>query len=147
MNWSKDKSLALSTFCVYLFLFLLFGVAAGAPWLYPLLLFRFPQSMIPLLLASTYAACVPAFVALWGLRRLLCNIRAARVFVAENVAVMRRLSWCCIAAGLVFLASSLYYVPFLVLSAAAAFAGLILRVMKNVFAQAVDLKQENDFTI
>ena len=147
MNWSKDKSLALSTFCVYLFLILLAGVCLSAPWLIPRLLVAFSPKAMPLLLATTYAAAVPAFFALWGLRRLLYNIGAGLVFTSKNVAVLRRLSWCCIAAGLVFLASCLYYIPFLVLSAAAAFAGLILRVVKNVFAEAVSLKEENDFTI
>ena len=42
---------------------------------------------------------------------------------------------------------SLYYMPFLIVSAAAAFVGLILRVVKNVFAEAVRLKDENDYTI
>ena len=37
--------------------------------------------------------------------------------------------------------------PFLIVSAAAAFVGLILRVVKNVFAEAVRLKDENDYTI
>ena len=43
--------------------------------------------------------------------------------------------------------SALYYMPFLIVSAAAAFVGLILRVVKNVFAEAVRLKDENDYTI
>ena len=34
-----------------------------------------------------------------------------------------------------------------VFAAAAAFVGLMLRVVKNVFAQAVAIKAENDYTI
>ena len=41
----------------------------------------------------------------------------------------------------------LYYMPFLLLSAAAAFVGLMLRVVKNAFAEAVNIKNENDYTI
>ena len=40
---------------------------------------------------------------------------------------------------------ALFY--FLLVAAAAAFIGLILRVVKNVFQQAMALKEENDYTI
>lgn len=90
---------------------------------------------------------MPAAITLWGLRRLLRNIGAGAVFIAENTSILRCISWCCIAAGLVYLASALYYMPFLVLSAAAAFVGLLLRVVKNAFAEAVCIKDENDYTI
>ena len=36
---------------------------------------------------------------------------------------------------------------FLLICAAAAFMGLILRVVKNVFCSAIELKAENDMTI
>ena len=88
-----------------------------------------------------------AAAALYGLWRLLRNISEGEVFIPENVSILRLLSWCCIAAGLVCLFSALYYMPFLIVSAAAAFVGLILRVVKNVFAEAVRLKDENDYTI
>ena len=82
-----------------------------------------------------------------GCARRCGNISEGEVFIPENVSILRLLSWCCIAAGLVCLFSALYYMPFLIVSAAAAFVGLILRVVKNVFAEAVRLKDENDYTI
>ena len=97
--------------------------------------------------SSAPTAAVPAAAALYGLWRLLRNISEGEVFIPENVSILRLLSWCCIAAGLVCLFSALYYMPFLIVSAAAAFVGLILRVVKNVFAEAVRLKDENDYTI
>ena len=60
---------------------------------------------------------------------------------------LRRCSWCCMAVAaicLVFTAALFY---FLLVAAAAAFIGLILRVIKNVFQQALALKEENDYTI
>ena len=57
------------------------------------------------------------------------------------------MSWCCLAAGLIFLVSSFYYPAFFALCAAAVFMALILRVIKNVFAQAEEIKKENDYTI
>lgn len=150
MNWNKDKSVKLSKFCVYLFMLILVGVCIGAPWLFRLLVNLRAQDLsgkFALFLLSTYTAAVPAAAALYGLWRLLRNISEGEVFIGENVAILRLLSWCCIAAGLVCLFSALYYMPFLIVSAAAAFVGLILRVVKNVFAEAVRLKDENDYTI
>lgn len=155
MDWNKDKSVKLSKFCVALFLLILAAVCLSAPWLSrALIALRAggpyaldPARHLPLFLASTYSAAVPAAAALAGLWRLLRNISAGAVFTAANTAILRLLSWCCIAAGLVCLASALYYPPFLLVSIAAAFMGLILRVLKNVFAEAVRIKDENDYTI
>ena len=81
------------------------------------------------------------------LHRLLRNISEEEVFIQENVRSLRIMSWCLIAAALVYLVGSLFDWYLVVFAAAAAFVGLILRVVKNVFAQAVELKNENDFTI
>ena len=43
--------------------------------------------------------------------------------------------------------SCAYYIPFFFVAIAAGFVGLIVRVIKNVFAEAIALKDENDFTI
>lgn len=148
--WNKDKSLQLSKFCVYLFMVIFAGLCVGAPWLFDrLITLRAAQlaGTQPFFLASTYTAAVPAALALWCLRLLLRNIGEEAVFVPENVSYLRTLSWCCIAAGGICFVSSLYYTPFLLIAAAAAFLGLILRVVKNVFAKAVEIKMENDYTI
>ncbi|MEG0803373.1 MAG: DUF2975 domain-containing protein [Pygmaiobacter sp.] len=148
--WNKDKSIALSLFCVRLF-----AVIMVAAWfLSPSLLTRlieFRESYLggtlPYFLITTYSASVPAVFALWNLYGLLRSISAGFVFTDENVKRLCILSWCCIAAGLICMTSALYYLPYLVLAVAAAFVGLILRVVKNVVEQAVALKNENDFTI
>ena len=150
MDWNKDKSVKLSQFCVVLFMVILAAICLFAPQLCRLLI-RLRQwdarLKLPLFLASIYSSAVPAAAVLWALWRLLRNIRAGAVFIPENTALLRLISWCCIAAGLVYLVSTLYYMPFLVLSAAAAFVGLMLRVVKNAFAEAVSIKHENDYTI
>ena len=150
MKWDQDKSVKLSKFCVVLFMVLLAAVCLTAPWLFRLLIrLRLwdQQVKLPMFLVSTYTVAVPGAVALAALWRLLKNISGGAVFVAGNVKLLRLLSWCCIAAGLVCLVSAFYYLPFLLLSAAAAFVGLMLRVVKNAFAEAVEIKNENDFTI
>lgn len=149
MNWNQNKSMQLSKICIYLFMVILAAVCVLAPRLFGTLLELRGESMakLPLFLITVYTAAVPAAAALWDLRRLLGNISRGDVFLACNVALLRRLSWYCIAAGLIFFASGFFYLPFFLLSIAAAFVGLILRVVKNVFSEAVALKDENDYTI
>jgi len=45
------------------------------------------------------------------------------------------------------LASSYYWIPWFAVGAAAAFMGLIVRVIKNVVAKAVSLQDDADYTI
>ena len=150
MEWSKDKSLRLSKICIYIFTALMIIIAAFAPKIFSALIeirTSYLGGTLPYFLISTYTACIPASFALHGLYRLLDNIEKGEVFIHSNVGILRRLSWCCIAAGIICLVSAGYYMPFLILAAAAGFVGLILRVVKNVFAQAVELKEDNDYTI
>ncbi len=147
MDWNHCKSLALSRFCVALFSLLLAGVVISAPWLWPALLRRPGEGLARIYTAVTWVSAVPAALVLWQLNRLLSCIGRGQVFTPGNTACLRTISWCCIAAGLVYLAGSAWDGYLLILAAAAAFVGLILRVVKNVFAEAVLLKEEHDFTI
>ena len=153
MNWSNDKSLKLSKICVWLFAFLLIGLRIELPFFF--------RSLGAWQLSSGFAVnellmwmdiimngtVLCAGVALFYLYRLLHNISLENVFFAENVQCLRVLSWCCLIAGLVFFIGVWFSPMLAILGGAAGFVGLILRVVKNVFAQAVALKDENDATI
>ena len=124
MNWTMDKSLKLSRVCVAVFSVLLAALCISGPWFWKAVLHR--ENIAWLYLAVTYSTAVPAALV------LLC---------------LRTMSWCCIAAGLVYFAAGWFDWYLFVFAAAAAFVGLMLRVVKNVFAQAVAIKAENDYTI
>ena len=150
MKWNDDKSLLLTRVCVWLSAVALVLLCVSAPWLF----FWFIQKRLTLppqsrdyFLVTTYTVAVPAAIALYMMNRLLANIRKEEVFTEKNTRYLRGMSWCCLAAGLIFLVSSFYYLPFFALCAAAVFMALILRVIKNVFAQAEEIKKENDYTI
>lgn len=143
MKWNENRSLLLSRFCVGLFSILLLGLCIGAPYIFP----KYFYSDSNYYCISMWAVALPAMVVLYALHKLLKNIANDAVFIAKNITYLRCISWCCIGAGIIFLASSLYDTSFLFLSAAAAFVGLILRVLKNVFSQAILIKTENDYTI
>ena len=145
MKWNNDRSLLLSRVCVWVFTVLLAALLLTAPWFWNWILWRSSVRMV--YIGVTYASGVPAAVVLFCLHRLLRNISEEEVFIQENVRSLRIMSWCLIAAAQVYQVGSLFDWYLVVFAAAAAFVGLILRVVKNVFAQAVELKNENDFTI
>lgn len=147
--WTKDYSIRLSVFFTRFFLVLL---AAGL-FLAPQVVGWFIESAggrpvyTVRICAAFYCCAGPAAVLLLSLDRLLAGISLGEVFTAGNIALLRRCSWCCmiVAAICLLFTAALFY--FLLVAAAAAFIGLILRVVKNVFQQAMALKEENDYTI
>ncbi len=150
MKWNDDKSLLLTRVCVWLSAAALVLLCVSAPWLFSWFIQKrliLPPQSRDYFLVTTYTVAVPAAIALYMMNRLLANIRKEEVFTEKNTRYLRGMSWCCLAAGLIFLVSSFYYLPFFALCAAAVFMALILRVIKNVFAQAEEIKKENDYTI
>lgn len=139
MKWNDDKSLLLTRVCVWLSAVALVLLCVSAPWLFSWFIQKrliLPPQSRDYFLVTTYTVAVPAAIALYMMNRLLANIRKEEVFTEKNTRYLRGMSWCCLAAGLIFLVSSFYYLPFFALCAAAVFMALILRVIKNVFAQA-----------
>lgn len=148
--WNENKSLALSRACVWLFAGIGTAITLASPWLLPIYLAYRADALSEkgvYLQITIFCVAAVALAALYLLNRLLANIAKQRVFVEDNIAVLRKLSWCCLLVGAICLASALYYLIFIVLAVAAAFIALIMRVVKNVFAKAVELKSENDLTI
>ncbi len=105
-----------------------------------------PSVYVPLLI-TLYCSVPAAIIALVCLDILLRNIRQEKPFISQNVKLLRIISYCCFAESLVFMYFATLKVFVLVVVIACAFMGLILRVVKNVFEQAVVLREENDFTI
>ena len=100
------------------------------------------------LLVLGYACAALAIGMLVSLYKFLRRIEKGEVFVPENVTALRRISWCCAGAAVLCLAAVfICYRPFAVLAAAAGFMALLVRVLKNAFAQAVRMKNELDYTI
>jgi hypothetical protein len=110
-----------------------------------------------------FSAFAPVLTALFCIHSLISNIAKGRVFVQSNIRLLRVISWCCFAASAIlvcacvaeavvfaeiFAASSVPAQGTIILAAmVAAFVGMIVRVVKNVFAAAVELKDEHDYTI
>lgn len=104
-------------------------------------------NLVRTILITFYACCPIAVAAIACLLRLLINIRKDRVFIPPNVSLLRMLSWCCLSVTLVTLTGGVVYLPLILVAGAALFLGLILRVVKNVMAAAVEIKTENELTV
>ena len=92
--------------------------------------------------------CVPVILyALWCMDRLLLNILSGSVFVTDNVRKIRRLRWCCTGVSLICVPTAYFYPPLIFLAVIMAFLALVVSVVKNVMAAAVELREESDLTI
>ena len=171
MNWNQDKSVSLSMICVLLFdgLLLMSDIAAVILIFYLLkdalppgyeAWIRFLSApevssaagspeMFRILPFTLFWLCfsVPAWIALRQLRKILLCFRKNRVFEAETVRHMRIASWCCFGASAVCLFGGAFFPTLFIPSLAAAFMGLIVRIVKNSFDAAVRMKDELDLTV
>ena len=149
MNWSTNKSILLSRICVAIFALLLAALDFGAYWLVNgyIQLRGMAGQQGAGMTATIYLCSVFGWLLLWQMWRLLGNIRRGEVFIPGNVRCLRLVSWCCVGAGAVCLASSFFYLPFAAVAIAAGFMALIVRIVKNVFEQAIRMKDELDYTI
>lgn len=154
--WNKNKSVALSiTVCFIFAVILTVGMFLG-----PLAIKIWFTSyrgwaedgvalnkMMINFSSCFYLSAPFAYVTLYSLLKLLFNIKNEKIFTTSNVKYLRRISWCCIVVALITFVGGIFYLPFLFVSIAAAFVGMLLRVVKNVMQSAVEIKAENELTI
>ena len=146
--WSKDKSVVLSQILIKI-CYAGIAVCCGAA---PYLVNGYAEkigdtSVVAPLLITLYACVPPALCALICLDILLKNIRNGQPFIMQNVTLLRIISYCCFAGALIFVYFSVLRPFGFAVVFAAAFFGIILRVVKNCFRQAIAIAEENDLTI
>ncbi len=156
MMWNKDKSLILSRILTItaagVCIFIAFFIPTISEWYKYEMAFEatsiFDRSTMFLPMCITMYVCdALALAALWNLHLLLRNISRDQVFIPRNTSCLRRISWICMAAGAALMIFGLWSSIFAFIGMAAVMFGLIMRVLKNVFEKAVEIKSENDFTI
>ena len=94
-----------------------------------------------------YLSAILAIVALWQLLIMLNRFAKQEVFIKENAACLRLIAWCCFGVAAVWLALTFWRFMAFFVAFIMAFAGLLVRVMKNMLEAAIELREENDFTI
>lgn len=152
--WTKTKSLFLSRVLTAvvsgLVLIMTFFIPSVCRWYEGISLgsgiFGESGIMIPMCI-SMYLCEIFALAALYSLNVLLGNINRSEVFIPQNTACLRRISWACMLVGCVLFIFGLWRFIFILAAFLSVMFGLIMRVLKNVFEKAVEIKSENDYTI
>lgn len=152
--WNKTKSLLLSRILTAVMTFIILILTFFIPALSELYsdfssdrgLFAVINVTIPLCI-TLYICEVLALFAMHSLSVLLGNLNRDEVFVNSNTVCLRRISWACMLAGFVLFIFGLWRFIFIIAAYFAILLGLVMRVLKNVFEKAVEIKSENDFTI
>lgn len=145
--WTSALSVTLTSVIIKVIFILCVGAAFYAPTGIPQYSTIFEKNVELQLFICFYFCIALAIVALITLNKLIANIHNGNIFTESSVKCLRLLSWCCYFVAIATLVYSIFDMPFLIISAAAAFFGLILRVVKNVFEEAVKIREENDYTI
>ena len=144
-----SRSARLTLYLTYIITAAVIAGAVTLPWLtdwYITTAKRNP-SLRTVILTVCYI-CLPfALAALYSVIKLLKNILSGEVFMTANVRHLRLLSWYCGGVSAVTLITGYLYLPFYIIGVAAVFFMLILRVIKNVFAAAIEIKTENELTV
>ena len=92
--------------------------------------------------------CVPVVLyALWCVDRIVTNLLRDQVFVLANVRYVRRIRWCCAGVSLICIPAACFYQPLIFMVVIMAFLALVVSLVKNILAAAVELREENDLTI
>ena len=107
-----------------------------------------PEFSLYLITFISYSLGTIALLTLFCMLRFISNLEKDQVFIRQNVKWLRFISYGCLTAGILLFVVSLVYIKFfIIISLAALFMMLIVRVIKNAFEQAVEMKEELDLTI
>lgn len=127
---------------------------AALLFLFPAMVEFYHQKFRPLddatrssVLVAFYCCAAAVFFALWHMDRLLRNIARKNLFTTENVRHIRLIRWCCLAVSLICLTAAAGFPSLLFASAIMIFLCLVVTVVGQVMAAAVELREENDLTV
>lgn len=100
------------------------------------------------ILVSHYFLLVLATVAVVLIFFLLRQVIKKVIFSQNTVALIRCISWCVLLAGAILaIEGFLCFEIFIFVGGVIFFMGIAIRVLKNVFEEAVAIKEENDYTV
>lgn len=127
-------------FCILLFFMMILAIPAFALSMGVGL--RFYSTV-----TAFYLSCPAAWVALFCIIKLLKNILKDKIFSDSSVRILRILSWCCVFVSFISFVTLFFNRAFFIFFLGAGLMTLILRVLKNVMARAIEIKEENELTI
>ena len=99
------------------------------------------------ILIGFYCCALAVFPALWDLDVLLRNMLRREIFIPRNVTAIRHVRWCCVAVSAICLPAAFFYQPLIFMVIIMFFLALILSVLGEVMAAAVEIREENELTV
>jgi len=106
------------------------------------------------LIVPFYLVVPAGYVALFCLDRILTNIKKDVVFDERNIKLLNIITLCCLFAAVVGLVSYVIIAVIyksietvILLALGEGFMALVVRVVRNVFKKAIEIKEENDLTV
>ena len=144
----KNRSLKLSIAFTTFFAIALAFLTVSAPWSVGIICKIFKhEHLTDFLIFMTYLAIPAGWGALVLLYKILFNVRDKKVFIDDNVKYLTMLSWLCFYVGIISIVAAINFVAFVLVSLSALFIGLIVRVVRNIIEEAIELKEDSDLTI
>lgn len=139
-----EKSLKFSLAIINISIVVLFALAAALPWLVTWYVeVRHKDAGLPAVVMLTCYPCLPfAAVALFNIKKLLKNCLGGLVFGDSNISALKKVCVCCLFGAVITLVSGHFYMPFYVVSVAAAGCALIVKVIKDLFAAELQSRRE-----
>lgn len=134
----KSKSLRLSRYLLILAMIVWVGALPVMWWLW-----KIAKGYVIVYLLNF----LPIFLIFSAMLKFLANIAKGDIFCADNVELLRKVSWYCLYSSVFCLVFSLYQPIFIVCSGVVGFYGLLMRVVKNMLSEANCIKEENEYTI
>ena len=145
---SQNKSVYLSIAFTTLFALAMFFLTVTIPWLVPFLCrIMERETLVSFMTVVAYLSLPAGWGAVWLLYELLFNVKKKHIFIDENVKYLRILSKLCFYVGCISAVAMFQYLGFLFVSIAAFFIGLMVRVVRNIIQEAIEIKEENDMTV
>lgn len=145
----KKNHLTLTLYVTYLAMAVVIAVSIGLVWI--LEMNSIARTLLPgertAIIAGFYCSLPMVLAALWKVQKLLKNIQKEAVFTEENVKILTVIRSCCLGIFLVCLVAGFFFFPLLLVVAIMGFLGLMMQVLKQVMAQAVAIREENDLTV
>ncbi len=155
MKWNNHKSVTITKYLIIIIQLSIVGLAIFGYWFFNNYKmygsFRILRTSLDkyllLFIFSSYFVLLVGFYIMSNLSKLVNNIDEEEIFTLENIQLLRYISWACFVISLVGLLSTFYYYAWFVIFVVGIFMGMLLRVIKNVFSRALEIKEENDLTV
>jgi len=145
----QTKSIIASIWVVRILLLIIIAAAFCVPYIakgYSLLATN-SEAITFQISVGIYVLLLPTFATMISLHFLLSNIKNGNMFVKRNITYLTLVCIGVFLVGVICFFISFVSWVFSLISLAFLFSGVILLVLRNVFSHAVEIKEENDFTI